>query len=86
MVARTTAEAAAWVADQQKALYSMQANEVLVDHVEPLWMGRRLYYLIREGAYYAYDHSHGHRYFGRFANDEDAKARWRGWLRAGEWM
>lgn len=84
--ARTTAEAAAWVAEQHKALYSMQANEVLVDHVEPLWMGRRLYYFIKQDAYYAYDHRYGYRYFGRYPNDADARARWRGWLRAGEWM
>lgn len=69
---------------QYEYLRSVSANEVLVDHVEPSWMGRRLYYLIRQDAYYAYDHRWGFRYFGRYPNDEDAKARWRGWLRSGE--
>ena len=48
--------------------------------------GRRLYYFIKQDAYYAYDHRYGYRYFGRYPNDADARARWRGWLRAGEWM
>ena len=81
-----TAQASEYVLEQYRQLRSVYANEILVDHVEPEWMGRRLYYNIREDAYYAYDHTYGYRYFGRYQNDEDAKARWRGWLRAGEWM
>ena len=81
-----TAQASEYVLEQYRQLRSVYANEILVDHVEPEWAGRRLYYNIREGAYYAYDHAYGYRYFGRYPNDADAKARWRGWLRAGEWM
>lgn len=81
-----TAEASAYVLEQYRQLRSVYANEILVDHAEPEWAGRRLYYNIREDAYYAYDHQYGYRYFGRYPNDADAKARWRGWLRAGEWM
>lgn len=74
------------VMEELRQLRSVTANQILVDHVEPTWMGRRLYYLIKEDAYYVYDHEHLLRYFGKFPNDADAKARWRGWLRAGEWM
>ena len=81
-----TAEASAYVLEQYRQLRSVTANEILVDHAEPEWMGRRLYYNIHEDAYYAYDHRWGFRFFGRYPNDADAKARWRGWLRAGEWM
>ena len=71
------------VMDELQQLRTMANNEVLVDSVEPTWMGRRLYYFIREDAYYVYDHEHLYRYFGKFRNPTDAKARWRGWLRAG---
>lgn len=86
MVAQTTAAASEYVMEQYRQLRTMANNEVLVDSVEPTWMGRRLYYFIREDAYYVYDHEHLYRYFGKFRNPTDAKARWRGWLRAGEWM
>ena len=71
------------VMDELQQLRKLAENEVLVDHVPPTYLGRRLYYVINEGAYYAYDHRWGFRYFGKFPNKDDAKARWRGWLRAG---
>ena len=81
-----TAQASEYVLEQYRQLRSVYANEILVDSADPEWMGRRLYYNIHEDAYYAYDQTYGYRYFGRYPNDADAKARWRGWLRAGEWM
>lgn len=86
MVAQSTAAASEYVMEQYRQLRTMANNEILVDSVEPTWMGRRLYYFIKQDAYYAYDHEHLYRYFGKFRNPTDAKARWRGWLRAGEWM
>ena len=86
MVARTTAETSEYVMEQGRLLRAMANNEILIDRVEPTELGRRLYYFIRENAYYAYDHRYGYRYFGRYPNDADARARWRGWLREGEWM
>ena len=62
---------------------SLAADEMVVATDGPVWLGVRLYYRISEGAYYAYDHAHGPRYFGRFRSDREAEARWRGWLRAG---
>lgn len=73
------------VMDELQQLRKLAETEVLVDHVPPTYLGRRLYYNIREDAYYTYDHRYGYRYFGKYPNDADARARWRGWLRAGEW-
>ena len=42
--------------------------------------------ILKQDAYFVYDHENLYRYFGKFRNPTDAKARWRGWLRAGEWM
>lgn len=86
MVAHTADAASTYVLEQHRQLHTTANNEVLIDTIEPAWLGRRLYYFIKEGAYYAYDYRYGYRYFGRCANDADARARWRGWLRAGEWM
>ena len=74
---------AADVMEELRQLRTMANNEILVDSVEPTYLGRRLYYNIPEDAYYTYDHEHLRRYFGKFPNKDDAKARWRGWLRAG---
>lgn len=72
------------VMDELQHLRKLAETEVLVDYVQPAYLGRRLYYNIREDSYYTYDHEHLRRYFGKFPNKDDAKARWRGWLRAGE--
>ena len=63
------------VMEELRQLRTMANNEILIDSVEPTWMGRRLYYFIKQDAYYAYDHRWGYRYFGRYPNDADAKAR-----------
>lgn len=71
------------VMEELQQLRRLAETEVLVDYVPPAHLGRRLYYNIPEDAYYSYDHEHLRRYFGKFPNKDDAKARWRGWLRAG---
>ena len=77
----TTAQCSAYVDEQHRYLRSVTANRILVDHVDTP-SSHRLYYLIRENAYFSYDHAHGFAYFGRCRGDADAKARWRGWLRS----
>lgn len=71
------------VMEELRQLRRLAETEVLVDYVPPAHLGRRLYYNITEDVYYSYDHEHLRRYFGKFPNKDDAKARWRGWLRAG---
>lgn len=79
-----TQEPEDYVVEQLRYLRDISDDMKVVDRDGPVWLGRRLYYCISMDAYFAYDHKNLLRYFGKFPNPDDAKARWRGWLRAGE--
>lgn len=79
----TVAECAVEAERMTNLMRALAADEMIVAEDGPRWLGVRLYYRISEDAYYAYDHTNGPRYFGKFRNDREAEARWRGWLRAG---